>query len=119
MRDGPRYWELIGQTAVPMDPQPDAFTPEGVEALLRWADSLGEDRRVFFDQIAPGHELSTVFLGLDHGWFSPVPLLFETAYFTPGGVEICGRWSTWSEAEAEHRKLAAKFREIYADSAVT
>jgi hypothetical protein len=50
--------------------------------VLKWAE-LGEDldyRRVAYDDLPDGSYLSTVWLGLDHGWCG-LPRLFETMRF--------------------------------------
>lgn len=91
--DRPRYWRLIGQTAVPCDPQP------GHETL--------EVRQVLRDELPGGCWVSTIFLGLDHGWHSPEPILFETAVFANGEIEIVSRCSTWLQAEEQHHKALA------------
>lgn len=106
--DRPRYWRLIGQTAVPCDPQPGHETPEEVAALLRWAEDLDLScRQVLRDELPGGCWVSTVFLGLDHGWHSPEPILFETAVFANGEIEIVSRCSTWLQAEEQHHKALA------------
>jgi hypothetical protein len=66
--------------------------------------------------------VSTVFLGLDHGW-GGVPLLFETMVFrgttTALGREVpaqsdgedeFARYSTWDEAVAGHQRMV---REVF------
>lgn len=68
-----------------------------------------DERRVAFDEI-DGYEVSTVFLGLDHGHgFSSRPLLFETMIFGKGpGDGYQTRCSTWDEALQMH-KVAIKW----------
>ena len=47
--------------------------------------------------------VSTVFLGLDHGYSGGPPMLFETMVFDSDCEEKrCERCSTWEEAEAQH-----------------
>lgn len=69
-------------------------------------------KRVALDEIGP-YEVSTVWLGLDHGWTpGGAPLIFETMVFTAaawndpdGGVGPdldCLRYSTEAEALAGH-----------------
>lgn len=78
--------------------------------LKEWADLYelkdgNERRRVNFDKIND-YEISTVFLGLDHGHgFSKNPLLFETMVFgkEPGdGYQT--RCTTWKQAKVMHEK---------------
>lgn len=65
------------------------------------------------DEIVNGKRISTVWLGLDHGfprWSGHTenyrPLVFETMVFNEGsGMDIyCDRYSTWEEAEEGHKK---------------
>lgn len=48
--------------------------------------------------------ISTVFLGIDHGFGEKLPVLFETMIF--GGVRDQEQWryTTWDEAVAGHEK---------------
>lgn len=48
-------------------------------------------------------EISTVFLGIDHG-FGETPLLFETMIFGSPLDEYQTRCSTWQQAEAMHQQ---------------
>jgi len=108
MKSGFEYWTLIGQTAAPC----------GVED---WAAMFGDmaRRRVALTRIGP-FEVSTVFLGLNHNFSRRgAPLLFETMTFGGGGFDMegmndCdGRWSTWAEAEAGHRRAVAYLKAQY------
>jgi hypothetical protein len=57
-------------------------------------------------------EVSTVFLGLDHGWeVDAPPILFETMVF--GGVldQEQVRYATWAEAESGHAAMVARVKE--------
>lgn len=47
--------------------------------------------------------VSTVFLGLDHGWGRGAPEIFETMIFGGKHSESCWRYSTREEAIAGHR----------------
>lgn len=51
--------------------------------------------------------VSTVFLGLDHGWGEGPPLVFETMSFPVCryGEPVCRRYSTWDEAVAGHNEV--------------
>lgn len=49
--------------------------------------------------------VSTVFLGVDHGWSYGLPILFETMIFAPGLPDLDQtqwRAATWEEAAAFH-----------------
>lgn len=87
-----QYYELIGQTAVPLEGD-----------VLAWAQSFERSDRRVQTTLVLGACVSTIFLGIDHSWGSGPPLLFETMIFWPGehGYEQA-RSSTWKEAEAMH-----------------
>ena len=91
---------LIGQTPVP---EPD---------LVKWAEwfgAAGGDRIVAQTHIG-ATLISTVFLGIDHGFGKSPPLLFETMTFCDGEDMDCWRCSTWAEAEAQHWRIVAEWR---------
>lgn len=68
-----------------------------------WLEEAGDNRVVGRTTVAPGVDVSTVFLGLDHN-FAPEgpPLLFETMVFGGSADQSCWRYATWEEAEAGH-----------------
>lgn len=86
--------------------------------LIEWAQWFEHSkRRVAFDEV-DGYEISTVFLGIDHGFGRTAePLLFETMIFgPPEPVELfgrtremrtdagyCYRYATRDQALAGHR----------------
>ena len=49
--------------------------------------------------------LSTVFLGIDHGFNSEVPILFESLVFQGSMDQTMERYSTWDAAEIGHALL--------------
>ena len=67
-------------------------------------------KRIAADDVNDVH-VSTVFLGLDHGYGDGPPVVFETMTFdhrTPARIdEWCWRYSTLDEAEAGHRRIVA------------
>jgi len=87
--------------------------PVAVHDLHAWAKAFekGADRVVKRETVAPGVDVSTVFLGLDHSFgIGGPPLVFETMVF--GGVndQDMDRYSTWEEAEAGHVAMVEKVR---------
>jgi len=67
-----------------------------------------EDRRVALDKGVGDYDVSTVFLGIDHDYFSSgPPMLFETMVFFKGTYNECNcyRYSTWEEAEECHKQI--------------
>ena len=72
-----------------------------------WERFISKYRKVNFTDL--GHvQISTVFLGIDHGDGLGRPLLFETMVF---GGKMNGhqeRYSTWKEAETGHNRIVSK-----------
>lgn len=99
---------LVGQTPVP---EPDLLT------WARWFEER-DNRRVALTRVFDIAEVSTVFLGLDHGHarFFPglqdaPPVLFESMIFWDGECgEECDRCSTWAQAERMHRAMVEEAR---------
>jgi hypothetical protein len=59
--------------------------------------------------------VSTVFLGLDHGWDGGPPVLFESMAFAKDGVgdidyaeKFAERYCTWEEAVKGHQNIVDK-----------
>jgi hypothetical protein len=79
----------------------------------KWIQSLPEDQQTGIGCIvdkweADGVFVSTVFLGLDHGWDSDVPIVFETMIFGGERDQECERYATWEEAKAGHARIVAE-----------
>lgn len=101
----------------------DPFGPSGVGRIeyrdidgslivgtLTWA-KLFEKRRIdgsfrVGQDFVDGHEISTVWLGMEHGWRDGKPLIFETMIFKEGSRRdcYCERYATYSEAMDGHVK---------------
>ena len=77
--------------------------PLPCDNLKKWGTWFkNAHRRVRGTQINNNIFVSTVFLGLDHGWNSDVPILFETMIFKNGTGEDCYRCATWKQALKQH-----------------
>jgi hypothetical protein len=106
---GPRHYRLVGKQVVRADVSTEA-------KLLAWArdvygDEENDSRRVALTEVAPGVTVSTVFLGLDHGFTDDgPPIVFETMAFDDYGGGDQWRYSTWEEAEAGHRRVVEQLR---------
>jgi hypothetical protein len=92
---------------------PDGHTPILEEDFLEWAkwyEKRVEVCRVAWTEIANVGVISTIFLGLDHGFGSARPVLFETmSQFGEGwGEEYFARYHTWDEAIAGHMAFVAE-----------
>jgi hypothetical protein len=102
----------------------DDHRPVPVEDVIAWGTWLeSADRIVKQDgDEGSGWWISTVFLGIDHGYgVSGPPLLFETMIFKPEHPrqprafvahwdQQCRRYATWAGAAAGHRAIVAEFR---------
>jgi hypothetical protein len=73
--------------------------------LLEWASWYEKAERIVSQEEIKGVRVSTVFLGVDHGFFrGGLPVLFETMIFGGKHVGHQARSCTWHEAEEEHTK---------------
>lgn len=86
---------------------PDGHTPILEEDTLEWArwyENSWPARRVARTDLPGGiGYISTIFLGLDHGFGQDRPVLFETMSFVGGEHEDWfNRYHTWDEALAGH-----------------
>lgn len=74
--------------------------------LMEWAEQLETmNRQVAFEEIL-GKKVSTVWLGLDHGFLGDRPLVFETMVFSEdeSWTDIyMDRYTTWDEALEGHQ----------------
>lgn len=52
-----------------------------------WFESHSEERIVAQDDLADGHRVSTVFIGMDYGWGDGPPVVFETMVFRPSYIQ--------------------------------
>ncbi len=82
--------------------------PADLETWARWFEQGPSLRRVAHDTIN-GARISTVFLGIDHG-FGGRPLLFETMVFEGELDGVCERCETYEQAEAMHAEVCERVR---------
>jgi hypothetical protein len=81
--------------------------PVKCDDLMWWAWWMEKADRQVRDSMQGDVRVSTVFLGLDHG-FGGRPKLFETMVFVGHAEQGCERYSTWDEAEAGHARWVAQ-----------
>ena len=74
------------------------------ENLLEWAHWFETADRCVKLTVQGDVWVSTVFLGLDHGWGEGPPVVFETMVFNPGSSDM-ERYCTWEEAEEGHDRM--------------
>jgi len=94
---------------------PDGRTPILEEDLFEWAkwyETRETTCRVAWTEIANAGVVSTIFLGLDHGFMQDRPVLFETmskfGANADWGDDYFDRYSTWDEALAGHNRIVAE-----------
>jgi len=90
---------------------PDGRTPEPCEDVRAWGRWFENSDRSVADDHVGDVRVSTVFLGLDHGWGGNMEVrrveLFETMVFGGGIADATWRYATWEEAEVGHRNALA------------
>lgn len=97
-----RYYKLVDRVAVPC-------------SLREWATLFESSRQVALDVVTrPDSDpvnVSTVFLGLDHSyWSGGPPILFETMAFGGPLDEHQVRYATYGEAVRGHAELLAEVK---------
>ncbi len=75
----------------------------------RWKQMHPERARIGRTEIGLA-DVSTVFLGMDHGWGSEREL-FETMIFGGDRNDEQFRYATWDEAKAGHDRVVAELQE--------
>ena len=89
----------------------DENNPVPVDLLTGAAGLQNTHRHV--DKTAvrfPCADISTVFLGLDHGWSGGPPVVFETMIFGGPEDQFQERYCTWAEAESGHKRAVWRAR---------
>jgi hypothetical protein len=96
---------------------PDGKTPQICPTSAEWTEWMREAdarnaRRVALDELPNGVAVSTVFLGLRHGW--PWRLdVFETLVAGesgPASRRVARRYDTWDDAAAGHAAVVEEVR---------
>lgn len=104
-RSRPLYY-LLDQDRSPVPTDVDTWTRMFKDA---------ESRRVASTELGEA-TISTVFLGMDHGWDQDgPPILFETLVIGGPCDGDMWRYATWAEAEAGHAAAVEAVRSALAD----
>lgn len=82
----------------------EGHRPVKVSSVKEWGEWFERGDRQVASTTGNGIHVSTVFIGLDHSFGGPKPLLFETMIFGGKHDEYQERYSTWEEAEEGHRE---------------
>ncbi len=80
--------------------------------IFEWGRMFESKDRIVAQEHVGNAFVSTVFLGLDHGWGpNSEGLVFETMVFdSPDGDERTERYRTWGEAEAGHKRIVEEIK---------
>ena len=82
--------------------------PVNFDNWVRWFKNT-QNRHVADEKVGDVR-ISTVFLGLDHSWDGPPPLLFETMVFG-GPLDMdMERYTTWKQAEDGHKRMVERVK---------
>ena len=80
----------------------------------RWFEHRSDENKETWQvamTIIGEHEISTVFIGLNHQFVDGGhPLLFETMVFGPGDDDHQQRYTTWYQATAGHAQICHALR---------
>jgi hypothetical protein len=109
--DKPDYFVLVGRTPIACDIW--MWCDECKKRQQSIHDSKGEKDpwRIGRDVINDSCFVSTIFLGLDHGFgFSKDPILFETMIFGGPLSEDQWRYSSYAQAEQGHAEAVTAAR---------
>lgn len=91
----------------------DHFDREGRQITLRQWCKLHDCReyvRVALDEIGP-YRVSTVWLGIDHGFGGHAPIIFETMVFKEDESDLdCRRYSTLRAAQIGHAEMVTEVK---------
>lgn len=84
----------------------DGRTPKKIDSVYDWGKAREKQNRIVAKTLIREVKVSTVFLGLDHGFINAGhPILFETMVFGGEHDGFMNRYSTWEEAEKGHNVI--------------
>ena len=83
---------------------------------FKWAATQPEKTTRVAHTMAGDVRISTVFLGLDHSWNGPPPIVFETMIFGGPLDDYQERYSTWDDAVIGHRRAVDKAKQAMTDA---
>lgn len=91
-------------------------------------------KRQLAETITSLYRISTVFLGIDHGWGKGPPIVFETMAFELAETEVkfsdgqkfithedfeTARYSSWDDAMAGHRAMVRRIKRMESEAAAS
>jgi hypothetical protein len=92
-----RYAKLVNKIVVPCE----------LEEMALQGEDFENNRRVALTHLSNNEYISTVFLGINHGWRPNRPIWFETMAFVDNEKwnHYQDRYETYEEAERGHEKV--------------
>ena len=100
----PLYYKLKGRKVRP------------VWDIAEWVPYFETADRILQQEKIGTTVVSTVFLGIDHGYMGGPPLLFETMVFGGPLDQEQVRCSTYDEAEEQHEDMVKRVKEAQRES---
>jgi hypothetical protein len=96
------FYILVDKNPVPVD---------GISEMIKWFEESGNGHALAQTLLPTGELVSTVFLGVNHG-FGDKLILFETMIFGGDQDLYRCRYSTYDEAMAGHQKAIELIFEV-------
>lgn len=84
--------------------------PVRCNRIVKWGRWLENESHHVGVDVVNGATVSTVFLGIDHGYKTTMPVLFETMIFEGPRNGEQYRYTTWDEARANHVRIVEAIR---------
>jgi hypothetical protein len=94
-----RHYILDGKKPIPAD----------LQTWFKWLKTAGDNRVVAKTHTRNG-DVSTVFLGVNVGWWYNERLLFETLVVGGPLADTTKYYATWRGAEAGHKRMVKRVR---------
>lgn len=80
--------------------------------FIEWATKMETNNRTVAKTEINDILISTIFLGLDHGFGKGDPILFETMIFGGKHDQYQERYETWEEAEKGHKRAVELVKKL-------
>lgn len=100
-----------------LDDDKNVVGPVNAQVYIKWGEAGWDSTRNVAQWRGAQYKVSTVFLGLPHGFIDDEPIVFETMVFKAKPVTdysdiFCRRYTTYKEALETHDALVEIIKEI-------
>lgn len=93
----------------------DGQQPVACNDIMRWGEWYARANRIVKQETVGDMWISTVFLGLDHGWFGGAPIVWETMVFKDReDVEMDRCAGNRDQALAMHQAMVERMQAVVA-----